>query len=48
MLSFLKKIDLRNLNTQNATNMERLFSWCKSLTNLDLSNINNQNVTNLS
>ena len=36
---------IRNLNTQNVTNMDRMFYDCEELTSLDVSNFNTQNVT---
>lgn len=39
--------DIRNLNTQNVTDMRRMFYGCQALTSLDLSNFNTQNVTNM-
>ena len=39
---------IRNLNTQNVTNMDRMFYDCEELTSLDVSNFNTQNVTDMS
>lgn len=39
---------IRNLNTENVTDMRGMFSGCKALKSLDLSNFNTQNVTNMS
>ena len=39
---------IRNLNTQNVTNMDRMFYDCEELTSLDVSNFNTQNVTDIS
>ena len=39
--------DIRNLNTENVTDMSYMFNDCQSLTSLDLSNFNTQNVTNM-
>ena len=38
---------LENLRTGNVTNMDGMFSYCKSLTSLDLSNFNTSKVTNM-
>ncbi|MGF0098173.1 BspA family leucine-rich repeat surface protein [Prevotella sp. SGI.027] len=38
---------IRNLNTQNVTNMSGMFYRCSALTSLDVSNFNTQNVTNM-
>ncbi len=38
---------LENLRTGNVTNMDGMFSFCKSLTSLDLSNFNTSKVTNM-
>ena len=40
-------LDLSNFNTQNVTNMSRMFKGCNSLTNINLSNFNTQNVTDM-
>ena len=39
--------DIRNLNTENVTDMSYMFNDCQSLTSLDLGNFNTQNVTNM-
>ena len=41
-------IGLNNLNTENVTDMKRMFIWCSSLTSLDMSNFNTANVTDMS
>lgn len=41
-------IDLRNLNTENVTNMENMFYGCSSLTSLDLSAFNTARVVYMS
>ena len=46
--TFLKELDLSSFNTNNVTNMERMFSGCSSLTSLDLSSFNTSNVTDMS
>ena len=47
-LSNLKSIEgLENLNTENVTNMSRMFQGCESLTALDLSGFNTGNVTDM-
>ena len=46
--SKLQKIDLKMLDTQNATNMGSMFSSCSSLTSLDLTPLDTQKVTNMS
>ena len=38
---------IRNLNTENVTNMGDMFYSCWALTSLDVSNFNTQNVTNM-
>ncbi|WP_279053706.1 BspA family leucine-rich repeat surface protein [Hoylesella timonensis] len=38
---------IRNLNTENVTDMFYMFSNCQALISLDLSNFNTQNVTNM-
>ena len=40
--------DIRNLNTENVTDMSYMFNDCQSLTSLDLSNFNTEKVTNMS
>jgi len=45
--SSLKKIDLLNFNTQNATDMSYMFSKCSSLSSLDLSNFKTLNSSNM-
>ena len=40
-------INLSNLDTSSATNMEEMFSVSTSLTTLDLSNFNTSNVENM-
>ena len=45
----LKQIEgLEHFNTQNVTNMIRMFLGCSGLTSLDLSHFNTQNVTHMS
>ena len=39
---------IRNLNTENVTDMSWMFASCYALTSLDLSNFNTQNVTDMS
>ena len=39
---------MRNLNTENVTNMRGMFDGCKTLTSLDVSNFNTQKVTDMS
>ncbi len=39
---------LDNLNTENVTNMNSMFSGCSALTTLDLLNLNTDNVTDMS
>lgn len=39
--------DLKYLNTENVTDMSRMFWACYALTSLDLSNFNTTNVTNM-
>ena len=43
----LTNLNLSNFNTQNVTDMNKMFWGCKSLTNLNLSNFNTQNVINV-
>ena len=44
----LKEITgIENLNTSDVTNMQYMFSGCKSLTSLDVSGFNTSNVTNM-
>ena len=43
----IDKLDLSSFNTSKVTNMEHMFSYCRSLTSLDLSNFNTSNVTNM-
>ena len=38
---------IANLNTEEVTNMEAMFSYCSGLTSLDLSKFDTQNVTNM-
>ena len=38
---------IKNLKTDNVTNMQRMFSGCSSLTSLDLSSFDTQKVTNM-
>lgn len=40
-------LGIDNLNTENVTDMDSMFSDCSSLANLDLSNFNTENVTNM-
>ena len=44
----LTSFDGTNFNTQNATDMNRMFYECKMLTELDVSTFNTQNVTDMS
>ncbi len=47
--SALTSIDFGdNFNTEDVTNMSRMFYGCSSMTSIDLSNINTSNVTNMS
>ena len=46
--SSLKELYLNNFNTNNVTNMIRIFSECSSLKELNLNNFNTNNVTNMS
>ena len=46
--SLIKTLDLSSFNTQNVTNMSRMFYGCISLSNLNLSSFNTQNVTDMS
>ena len=39
--------DIRNLNTENVTNMNWMFASCYALTSLDVSKFNTQNVTDM-
>lgn len=39
---------IRNLNTENVTDMSRMFTGCEALASLDVSNFNTKNVTNMS
>lgn len=39
---------IRNLNTENVTDMSDMFSGCQALTSLDVSNFNTENVTDMS
>ena len=39
---------IKNLNTEQVTDMSHMFSDCKALTSLDLSSFNTSNVTNMS
>ena len=43
----IKRINLNNFNTNNATNMRYMFSGCSSLKELNLNNFNTKNVTNM-
>ena len=43
--SSLTKLDLSNFNTQNVTNMKKMFLGCSSLASLDLSTFDTSNVT---
>ena len=45
--SSLEKLDLRDFNTSNVTNMSFMFNMCSSLTILYLSNFNTSNVTEM-
>ena len=40
--------DIRNLNTENVTDMSSMFYGCPALTSLDVSKFNTQNVTDMS
>ena len=40
-------VGIENLNTENVTNMENMFSACTMLTSLDLSHFNTEKVTNM-
>ncbi len=41
-------VGIENLNTQNVTDMSRMFNCCYALTSLDVSNFNTEKVTNMS
>ena len=41
-------IGMEYLNTEDVTNMDRMFYYCSSLTSLDVSNFNTANVTDMS
>ena len=43
----LKGLNLNNFNTNNVTDMGRMFSGCSSLKELNLNNFNTNNVTNM-
>ena len=43
----LTSIDLKNINTQNVTDMSGMFLGCAALTSIDLKNFNTQNVTDI-
>ena len=45
--SSLTSIDLRNLNTSQATNMSEMFAFCNSLKSLDVTNLNTSQVTDM-
>ena len=45
---FIKKLDLSNFNTNNATVMRCMFYGCSSLKELNLSNLNTNNVSDMS
>ena len=45
--SSLTSIDLRNLNTTQATNMSEMFAFCNSLKSLDVTNLNTSQVTDM-
>ena len=45
--SGLPSLDLSHFNTQNVTDMRRMFYKCSGLTSLDLSHFNTQNVTDM-
>ncbi|WP_334105610.1 BspA family leucine-rich repeat surface protein [Leyella stercorea] len=45
---FLKWAHLSSFNTQNVTNMDGMFSYCKALTTLDVSKFDTKNVTDMS
>ena len=45
--SSLKELHLNNFNTNNVTNMFRMFYGCSSLKELNLNNFNTDNVTNM-
>ena len=44
---YLLNLDVRNFNTEKATNMAHMFSICSNLTSLNLSNFNGANVTDI-
>ena len=46
-LNNLESIDLSSFNTQNVTNMNRMFFKCSGLQSLDLSSFKTQNVTDM-
>ena len=43
----LTSLDLKNFDTQNITNMRKMFYDCKALTSLDLKNFDTQNITKM-
>jgi surface protein len=43
----LTSLDLSGFNTENVTNMARMFDACSNLTSLDISHLNTANVTNM-
>ena len=43
----LKELNLKNFNTNNVTDMSRMFFGCSSLKELNLNNFNTNNVTNM-
>ena len=45
--SSLKKLNLKNFNTNNVTDMSYMFSHCSSLEELNLTNFNTNNVTDM-
>ena len=40
----LKELNLSNFNTNNITDMSRMFSWCSSLKEINMPNFNINNV----
>ena len=45
--SALTSLDLKNFDTQNITNMRKMFYGCSALTSLDLKNFDTQYVTDM-
>ena len=45
---YLISIDFSNLNTNNVTDMSKMFYYCRGLTNLNLTSLDTSNVTDMS